>query len=488
MKFAQTQERENIIENHLHLRERMPRPKIGLLPTGLLFYWSQFPGLKQKCLKMRDEIIRRLEKIGEVVSPGLIDTTEKAINAGAFFRNENIDILLVLPLGYTTGMVVIPCARQLDVPIRILNTHLDKSYDYKTSDTANYLYHEGPCCIPEYASGLISIGKKFRVRSGPLDSQKLWKQIIADCNGAAAARAFSSMNIGIIGQTYTGMVDMPTDEHRWLKATGNLIIRPEVEEIEEAFCRVQPEQLKEMYNQFRHMFDVDSSVTEEDMKMSAQLAVAYEEIILKHDIHAFGYFWWGEKDFITQMRAQSNLAVSRLTAMGRPGVTEGDLRTAMAMKIFDLLGGGGMFVEFFAVDYEEDFILLGHDGPSNINMSITKPKLQHLKVHHGKSGHGLGIDFDVIRGPVTMLNLSQFNAGDSFKLIYTVGEVIEGDVLNIGNPNCRVRINQPIDEFFDRWCQEGPSHHIALGKGDLSLELETFAEAIKFPIVRMSKT
>ena len=81
--------------------------------------------------------------------------------------------------------------------------------------------------------------------------------------------------------------------------------------------------------------------------MSEQLAIAYEEIILKHDIHAFGYYWWGEKEIITQLRAQSNLAVSRLAALGRPGVTEGDVRTAMGMKTLDLLGGGGMFAEFF---------------------------------------------------------------------------------------------------------------------------------------------
>ena len=317
------------------LRIRMPRPRIGLLPTGHLFYWDQFPRLKDMCLNMLGKMISRLEQIGEVVTPGLIDTSEKSMNAGGFFRNEKVDILLVLPLGYTTGMVVLPCVRQLDVPIRILNTHLDTSYDYKSADTTIYLYHEGPCCIPEYSAGLISIGKKFKIRTGPFSSERLWNEISADCNGAAAARAFRSMNIGMIGNTYTGMVDMPFDEHRWLKTSGNLIIHPEVEEIEEAFHRVKPEQLKDMYQQFRKMYDVDETVTDEHMTISAQLAIAYEEIILKHDIQAFGYYWWGEKEIITQLRAQSNLAVSRLAALGRPGVTEGDVRTAMGMKMLE---------------------------------------------------------------------------------------------------------------------------------------------------------
>ncbi len=467
------------------LKARMVRPRIGLLPTGHLIYWGQFPGLKEMGLNMYEKYRQRLGQIGEVISPGLVDTKEKAWETGKFFKDQNIDILLVLPLGYTTGIVMLPCVKQLDVPVRILNSHLDSSYDYKTADTTIYLYHEGPCCIPEYAAGLVNMGRKFKVRSGPITSERFWAEVTADCNGSAAARAFSSMNMGIIGNTYTGMVDMPTDEHRWLRATGNLFVRPEVEEIEEAYHRVTQEQLQDMYQQFRQMYDVDETVTDEHMKFSAQLAVAYEEVILKHGIYAFGYYWWGEKELITQMRAQSNLAVSRLAALGRPGVTEGDVKTAMAMKILDLLGGGGMFVEFFAIDYEEEFLLMGHDGPSNINMSEGKPKLQHLDVQHGKTGHGLGIDFEVVKGPATLLNLSQFDAGDTFKLVYSVGEIVPGEILNIGNPNCRVKIDQPIHEFFDAWCQQGPVHHIALGIGDHSKEIETFAEVMNLKTVRI---
>ena len=153
--------------------------------------------------------------------------------------------------------------------------------------------------------------------------------------------------------------------------------------------------------------------------------------------------------------------------------------------LFDLLGAGGMFVEFFAMDFDADFFLMGHDGPANISMAKGRPRLMHLDVHHGKSGHGLGIDFDMQPGPVTLLNLTQFNAGDGFKLIYSVGEIIDGPILNIGNPNARVRVNRPLHEFMDAWCQQGPSHHIALGIGDQSDALEAFGEAMTFQVVRI---
>ena len=155
------------------------------------------------------------------------------------------------------------------------------------------------------------------------------------------------------------------------------------------------------------------------------------------------------------------------------------------MKILDLLGGGGIFLEFFAMDFDEGFLLMGHDGPSNISVAEGRPKLQHLDVHHGKSGHGLGIDFTIPHGPVTLLNLTPLDAGETFKVIYSVAEVIPGPILSIGNPNCRVRPPLPIHQFMDAWCQQGPSHHLALGLGDHSQELEAFAEAMHFKCVRV---
>jgi L-arabinose isomerase len=464
---------------------RKVNPRIGLLPTGHFYYWDQFPDLKAMGQKMQAALLSHLESIGEVVCSELVDTMEKSVEAGAFFKTQEIDILIVFPFGYTPGMCVVPAVKDLTVPIRIMNAHEDSSYDYPTADTTIYLHHEGVCCIPEYAGALVNMGMDFKVRTGHFGEQRLWDEIGSDCMGAAAAREFRKLNFGIIGDTYTNMADMQTDESRLMRKTGKLLLHPEVEEIEEAYNRVTNEQVQEMLGQFREMYEVDPTVTDEHMWDSARIAVAYDEIICKYDISAFGYYWWGVKENITILRSQSALAVSRLASLGRPGVTEGDVKTAMAMKIMDLLGAGGMFLEFFSMDFDENFLLMGHDGPSNINMADGSPKLQHLEVHHGKSGHGLGIDFDMKQGPVTMLNLTQFGCPDNFRLIYSVGEVVQGEILSIGNPNCRVRIEKPIHQFMDDWCQQGPSHHLSLGLGDLSQEIEAFAEAIGFECIRI---
>ena len=152
------------------------RPKIGLLSTGHFRYWPQFPKLKAMGLKMYEELLAMVGQWAEIVVPALVDTAERAARAGDLFQQNPVDMVLIFPLGYTTSMMIIPAVYDLDVPIRLLNAHVDRTYDYATADTTIYLYHEGVCCIPEYAGALVNIGKSFKVRTGCFDDPRLQRQ------------------------------------------------------------------------------------------------------------------------------------------------------------------------------------------------------------------------------------------------------------------------------------------------------------------------
>lgn len=78
------------------------------------------------------------------------------------------------------------------------------------------------------------------------------------------------------------------------------------------------------------------------------------------------------------------------------------------------------------MDFDAGFLLMGHDGPNNVNAADERAKLQHVEVRDGKTGHDLGIDFRIQQCPVTLAILTQFNAGKTFRLISTVAEAIPG--------------------------------------------------------------
>ena len=87
-----------------NIRNRIISPRIGLLATGHLIYWDQFPGLKDMCMKMYSELIVHLEKIGDIITPGLVDTKEKSHNAGAFFKIRIHSVQITYSLGNFFGL------------------------------------------------------------------------------------------------------------------------------------------------------------------------------------------------------------------------------------------------------------------------------------------------------------------------------------------------------------------------------------------------
>ncbi|MDI6033910.1 hypothetical protein QLS91_12585 [Flavobacterium sp. LB2P84] len=69
-----------------------------------------------------------------------------------------------------------------------------------------------------------------------------------------------------------------------------------------------------------------------------------------------------------------------------------EIKSAQAMKILDSFGAGGSFMEYYALDFAADVVLMGHDGPGHITTAEGKTKVRPLGVYHGKVGSGLSVE------------------------------------------------------------------------------------------------
>jgi L-arabinose isomerase len=159
----------------------------------------------------------------------------------------------------------------------------------------------------------------------------------------------------------------------------------------------------------------------------------------------------------------------------------------MAMMIMDRFGAGGSYTEFYAMDFKENFILMGHDGPGHIAISDVKPVLRGLALYHGKRGFGVSVEFKVKNGPITILGMTQTSDG-RLKLIAAEGESIAGPIMRIGNTNSRLRYPLDPATFMNRWCQEGPTHHVALGIGHQVGRIEKFARLLGTELVVITRS
>jgi L-arabinose isomerase len=220
---------------------------------------------------------------------------------------------------------------------------------------------------------------------------------------------------------------------------------------------------------------IAGEIEPERFEWSARVAVGLDALVRDFALDGLTYYYRGLGDNVSE-RVGAGLIVgnSLLTARGIPTAGEGDLKTNIAQLILDRLGAGGSYTEYYALDFAEDFVLMGHDGPMHVAIAEGRPTLRALRLYHGKRGAGLSVEAKVRYGPVTIVGCTQTVEG-ALKLIVAEGESIPGETFRIGNTNSRLRFPLRPAEFLEAWCAHGPTHHVALGVGHVAAEVRSVA-------------
>jgi L-arabinose isomerase len=467
-------------------------PRVGVFGIGLAAYWPQFDGLRERLEGYQRRIEAGLEEMGaEVVSAGLVDSAQAARQAGATLGAARLDLVMLYAATYATSSQVLPVVQALDAPVVILNLQPTRTLDYEGMTTGEWLANCSACCVPEIAGAFTRARIPYRTVTGTLmGSDPAWDVLREWLDATYAVHSLRAARIGFLGHTYPGMLDLYSDFTQVQAQTGAHVEVLEIDDLVERVESADAATIERKGEEIRQTFDladagidpIAAEITPEIFDWSARVAVGLDRLVEDFELDGLTYYYRGVGGNIAE-RVAAGLIVgnSLLTARGVLASGEGDLKTNVGMLLLDRLGAGGSYTEFYALDFDEEFILMGHDGPGHLAIAEGRPVARALKLYHGKAGAGLSIEMKVRLGPVTILGLTQ-TADGRLKLIAAEGESIAGPTFKIGNTNTRIRFTSGPTAFFDAWCAQGPTHHVALGIGHQLSRVRKIADLLGFDL------
>ncbi|MHC4430796.1 MAG: L-arabinose isomerase family protein [Planctomycetota bacterium] len=483
---------------------KVPRRKkrtanVGIFGVGFHKYWPQFDGLLDELKHKSNIFVDRVRNCEvEVTDFGIADDARLAYALLPKLKAADLDLVFCHMLTYATSATFAAIVRGLDVPIVLVALQPLKALDYSQATTYMQLCNDDFCSVPEFTGVAIRMGKKPPpVVLGTLHDDPAAEAEIAEwCDIAMVLHDLKRARIGHFGHPIEHMLDMQTDQTALTASFGCHIVQTEADELLDCEGTVTEEEIEAKKTEILNLFEtpapqsdpVTEKLTDEDLRVAARVAVALDKFVDAHDLDGLAYYYEGRQGSpLRQLVTNLIVGNSLLTAAGFPMCGESDLKTCIAMLIMDRLNIGGSFAEFHPVDFNEGFVLVGHDGPHHINIAEGRPVLRSLSKYHGKPGSGASVEFKIKEGPITMLSIG-VTSGGKFKFILAEGESVHGPIPPTGNTNTRGFFKPDVRTFLKCWVAEGPTHHFALGVGHRARTIEKIAEILDLESVIVTPT
>lgn len=467
---------------------------IGIFGIGLEAYWEQFPNLKSKLEKNLNELIEQISRNNVAVfNAGLVDTIDRSFQARDYFKKNDVDIIFLYVSTYALSSTVIPIVNKLNIPVIILNLSPERRIDYESFNalgnrqemTGVWLEFCSACPVPEISNVFQRLGIKFTEIVGTLkEDPAVTKEVNDWILAAQVVKSLFYNRMGLMGHYYSGMLDIYTDVTKLHKFFGGHYEIIEVDELTGLRQEVSDDELKIKKEEFYTHFNFSDDCSEQEIDRAATTAVALDKLFSRYNLGSMAYYYKGTGTANENTMSSVIIGNSILTGNGIPVAGEYEIKNCIAMKIMDLCGCGGSFTEYYAIDFEDDVVLMGHDGPGHIQIAEGRARVKPLQVYHGKVGKGLSIEMSVKNGPVTLLSVIEGDNGD-FNLLIAEGESVPGPILEIGNTNSRYKFPIGARKFVKYWNSFGPAHHCAIGVGHNYDVLKKIGSLLQLPVIKV---
>ncbi|TAH66464.1 MAG: hypothetical protein EWM47_10130 [Anaerolineaceae bacterium] len=432
------------------------KPVACFLPVTMKLFWQLYPQLERQTIELMDKVRKRLEEKFYIINCDLVGNEDEALSTINKIKHERFDLLVVWENGYVASAIPSIIIEQLrETPIALLVTQRDKIIP-TDMDYARYMDSTATTSVMELGGVLARKKIPYETFIGHIDEIDVFDQLEQYAKAAQAFTGLKNLNIGRIGYSYPGMLDICVDD------ASVSMLGPKVDcitllDVEEQLQSIRDEQVLTFMEDIKKECDY-SRINDDDFIKAARLYLALENIATQRGLKALCVH---DYEFLSVVsKTVSEFALSYLE--NRHGISsgvEGDMPNCISAFVARSFSGQSpMFVDWTMFDEEENAVFFQHNGkadPAIVNKATLSPSAEPFG---GVEGDGVVFEAAGKAGDVTMI--SMIYREDGWYIFAAQGEALDKDARPCRLNQMTVKVNKPVKEFLEEVCNLGVGHHL----------------------------
>ena len=375
-----------------------------------------------------------------------LDTVRAAAEA---IRGQDPDVLLICVATWSEDHHLLDLLSYCDKPVIIRA--------YPARETGSL------CCAHQIGAVFTDIGKKYEFVYGDPGDAGCARKTLRIASAYALARRMERVRVGAIGGRVKGMTEIAYDEFAIKQKLGPRIVNLDETEMTHAVEAMSDQQAEALLAEIQdRLVNCRVASAHPYMLESVKYYHALSRLCSEYELEALAV-----KCYTTYM-GKVCLGYSLLAGEGIVGACEGDVNSAVSMKLlYELSGIPVNNTDLLYLNEEENSILFAHCGSSGFSIADGEIELGPVRLAES----GVCCRFLVRTGTVTAVNIC--GHGDGLRMSVMTGEAIPCGMEFPGNP-VKIRFEKDIGCINEEIMRSGIGHHWMVGYGDFREELMYF--------------
>jgi L-arabinose isomerase len=463
---------------------RLTRPRAGLLLMTAEWFaqigaqggsFQDLPGLLERdASKMEAALSRDLD----VVNPGVLATLAEVNEAVELFRQSDVDLIVACQITWGEDRLILRAVEALPLTPLLLWCYSPFQRLPDQLTMPDLLRGSGPVGALQASGPLKRLGKQFGFAFGSYEDGEAIRRIVAFARAAKVARDLRGARIGVLPYRCDQMTGTYVDEFRLRKEIGAQLVYISTHDYLAVCEQIPYGEIAAFVAHLKGNYQIAESTTEAGLANGARVSLGLAKVAAHYDLDAIAIEDVGE-ELHRVVGLRPCLYVPAL--FDRAVVSmEAEVGGAVALLMLKWLAGSApMYTEVFAVDTDENCLLIGHAGIHDA-IHLVESREEILIEPDGEyvesEPDSAWMRFRAKGGPVTLLSV--FCDVERFKLIISLGEALGGPPKLLGSPHAYVRVETPLPDFFEKAIRSGMTQHWALVHGDVVDELLALADIL----------